>query len=192
MHIKSALVLTLTGIILFNIGLPQATASVLDAGALHRRHAIPQDDLAEYPSAQTEDDHARSGGGMVFEEVSLLQGSTLFTDRFEIFSEGTYEVTLTDFDFPKPLKMTGLNITTATESLGSLLDTGSFRFDADPGNYYLSFFAKADDLGQYGIRIAQYNGVFPQSGASPVPVPAAAWFLGSGLLALTGAVRRKR
>jgi hypothetical protein len=132
------------------------------------------------------------GDGVVFEQVSFLQGKTMYTDRFKIDTAGTYKVTLTDFEFPNPLKMAGLNITTATQALGSLLAPGSFTFDADPGSYYLSFFGKADHLGQFGIEVAQYSIVGSGVGVSAVPVPAAAWLFGSGLIGLTGVVRRKR
>jgi hypothetical protein len=128
--------------------------------------------------------------GVVFEQVSLLSGKTMYTDRFDIDAAGTYQVTLTDFDFPNPLKMAGLNITSATDSLGSLLEPGSLTFDADPGSYYLSFFGKADRLGQFGIQVAQLGVPASNLGTSAVPVPAAAWLFGSGLIGLAGFIRR--
>ena len=80
---------------------------------------------------------------------------------------------------------TGMNVTIAKELLGSILAPGSFTFDATPGEYFVSFFGFADastssQLGQYGIEISQ------------VPVPAAAWLFGSGLVALIGLSRRKK
>jgi hypothetical protein len=129
---------------------------------------------------------------VVFEKVSFLSGSGYFTDSFSVATGGTYQVTLTDFEFPNPLAETGLNITSTTESFGSLFGTGSFTFDADPGDYYLSFFGRAPELGQYGIEIAQFAIEISQPGnVSTVPVPAAAWLFGSGLLGLTGLVRRR-
>ena len=76
----------------------------------------------------------------------------MFTDVFNIESRGTYEATLTDFRFPNPLKITGLNITTARESLGSLQGSGSFTFDAGPGDYYLGFFARAGNHNNHSAR----------------------------------------
>jgi len=145
---------------------------------------------------------------VVYEKVELFRKKTWFTDSFYIDTAGTYQATLTDFEFPNPLRYSGLNITSATDSLGKLFGPGSFTFDADPGKYYVSFFAKAGNgkgysmpwdrwdmdeydypkhgrygnkLGQYGIEIAM---------VSAVPVPAAVWLFGSGLLGLIGAARR--
>ena len=84
-----------------------------------------------------------AASSVVFEKVELFQGKTLFTDTFQISSAGSYQATLTDFEFPKPMKKMGLNVTTSTDTLGSLFAPGSFDFEADPGTYYVSFFALA-------------------------------------------------
>lgn len=133
-----------------------------------------------------------SGDDVVFQRVSFLTGDGLFTDNFSIDTAGTYQVTLTDFAFPNPMLETGINITSATESFGSLIGPGSFAFDAAPGDYYLSFFGKATGLAQYGIEIAQYGIQISQIGnASAVPVPATAWLFSTGLVGLAGIMRRK-
>ena len=120
---------------------------------------------------------------VVYEKVELFQTETFFTDTFEILDAGSYMATLTDFEFPAPMMATGMSVTTATDMLGNLLAPGSFTFDAMPGSYFVSFFGFADtsapQLGQYGIEISQ------------VPVPAAVWLLGSGLIGLVGVARRK-
>ena len=121
---------------------------------------------------------------VVYEKVELFQTETLFTDMFEITDAGSYMATLTDFEFLAPMELTGMNVTTATESLGSLAKPGSFTFDAEPGEYYVSFFGLAGKPpypSQYGIEISQVV----------VPVPAAVWLFGSGLLGLIGVARRK-
>ena len=130
----------------------------------------------------------------VYEEVELFQTETFFTDSFDISEAGVYKATLTDFNFPAPMSDTGMNVTTTTDSLGSLMAPGSFTFDATPGTYFVSFFGFADiltpaqyrrcflpktQLGMYGIDI------------SAVPVPAAAWLFGSGLIGLAVVARRK-
>ena len=124
---------------------------------------------------------------VVYDKVELFQTETLFTDMFTITDAGNYKAILTDFEFPVPMIADGMNVTTATESLGSLLAPGSFTFDAVPGEYFVSFFGFADasapSLGQYGIEISQI---------AAVPVPAAVWLFGSGLLGLIGIARRKK
>ena len=122
---------------------------------------------------------------VVYEKVELFQTETFFTDMFEITDAGNYQATLTDFDFLAPMELTGLNVTTATESLGSLVKPGSFTFDAEPGEYYVSFYGLAGKPplpSNYGIEISQVV----------VPVPAAVWLFGSGLLGLVGIARRKK
>ena len=120
---------------------------------------------------------------VVYDKVELFQTETFFTDMFEISEAGSYNATLTDFEFPAPMIATGMSVTTATDLLGSLLAPGSFNFDATPGKYFVSFFGFADvsapQLGQYGIEISQ------------VSVPAAIWLFGSGLLGMIGIARRK-
>ena len=138
------------------------------------------------PEGRYDDDSTdtpQSDGEVVFEEVSIFNMSKYFTKSFQIESEGTYQAVLTDFRFPRPMEISGINITSATESLGMLTGPGYFTFDAEPGNYYLSFFGEAGRLGQYGIEISMAS--------SAVPVPAAVWLFSSGLLGLVGVVRRK-
>ena len=120
----------------------------------------------------------------VYDKVELFQIETFFTDSFEISDAGVYMATLTDFNFPVPMIDTGMNVTTTTDSLGSLMAPGSFMFNATPGTYFVSFFGTADvstpaQLGMYGIDI------------SAIPVPAAVWLFGSGLIGLTVVARRK-
>ena len=125
----------------------------------------------------------------IFEDVSIFSGSKFFTESFRIDAPGAYQAILTDFIFPDPLDRIGINITTATESLGILREPGVFTFDANPGDYFVSFFGKAHRLGQYGISISRAGG--SSIASSPVPLPAGVWLFGSGLLGLAGVVRRK-
>ena len=127
---------------------------------------------------------ANAWADTVYEKVELFQTETFFTDSFEISDAGVYMATLTDFSFSAPMIDTGMNVTTAKDWLGGLMAPGSFTFNATPGSYFVSFFGAADistslQLGQYGIHISQ------------VPVPAAAWLFGSGLIGLAFVARRK-
>ena len=123
----------------------------------------------------------------VYEKVKLYQAAAIFADVFEITSAVSNMTTLTDFEFTAPMISTGMDITTTTDKLGSLLAPGSFNFDAMPVNYFVSFFGFADvsapKLGQYGIEISQVP--------AAKPVPAAVWLFGSGLIGLVGMTRRK-
>ncbi len=170
------------------------------------RHEIRYDD--DFPG---EGDPA--GSTTVFESSELFRNKTHFTESFLIETKGTYQAILTDFEFPSPLKESALNITTATETLLTLWGPGTMTFEADPGEYYLSFFAVAGrghdkgphaegndwhewdfgghpphygygNLGQYGIEISMTT--------SAVPLPAAVWLFSTGLLGITGAGWRRR
>lgn len=196
MYRTRSLLAAATGVALLAANMPAAMAhSVGDhdmwSGKVHgayRNVRYCDSRVTDFLPAASQTD----GDQSVFEKVSFLTGSDYFTDKFTIDIAGTYQVTLTDFEFPAPLAESGLNVTSATESFGSLIGPGSFSFDAQPGSYYLSFFATAPDLGQYGIEIAQYGIVVSQPGdVSAVPVPAAAWLFGSGLIGLAGVIRRK-
>ena len=120
---------------------------------------------------------------VVYEEVELFDTQTVLNDTFTVIDAGTYIATLTDFEFPEPMDQSGMAVTTATELLGSLNAPGSFTFEATPGEYFVSFFGEAGastSYGMYGIEISQ------------VPVPAAVWLFGSGLIGFVGVARRRK
>ena len=142
----------------------------------------------------------------VYDKVELFQTETFFTDSFEISDAGVYKATLTDFNFPAPMSDTGMNVTTTTDSLGSLMAPGSFMFNATPGTYFVSFFGTAGTADIFTPRQSEgcfsrksHHRCFPpqtQLGMygidiSAVPVPAAVWLFGSGLIGLTLVARRK-
>ena len=127
---------------------------------------------------------------VVYEKVELFLEESIFTESFEITEAGSYLATLTDFEFTSAMQETGMNITTTSEMLGSLLAPGSFTFQATPGNYFLSFFGFADAssstmLGQYGIEVRMTE-------MPAIPVPAAVWLFASGLLGLIGIAGRRK
>ena len=99
----------------------------------------------------------------------------------------TYLVTLSDlseapnfgFDYLY------LAITTASETIDSIVGPGQFTFDAMPGEtYFVNVFgvgAGDFDTGLFGVEIK----------AVAIPIPASALLLGSGLFGLVMARRRK-
>lgn len=122
-----------------------------------------------------------------YERVEFVDGSYLRVDPFTVEYGGSYELTLTDLLFPHALRKLGAAVTTAEDNLADLFGTGNVLFDLEPGTYYLSVYAKAfaaDKLGLFGVSLNPYVDV------SAVPVPAAVWLFGSGLIGLAGFGRR--
>jgi hypothetical protein len=131
---------------------------------------------------------------MVYEEVTWAQGHSRYVTPFSIDQSGLYHATLTDFEFPVPLREVSMAVIGSpfeqAGKLGELTGPGSFDFQATAGDYFLAVYYDVDgsgsnlapldigptpvgDLGLFGIGIS--------SQASTVPVPAAILFLASGL-----------
>ncbi len=171
-------------------GTAQALAITLAASCAAAASTVAvQDDTYSHtdvfpPHAEIHDgdvDVADTYRDAVYENVELVSGNNFLTDVFYIGAAGTYLATLTDLVFPTPLGELGMSVATPTRQLGMTLGAGSFLFDAQPGDYYLSLFANTNNrysLGQYGVSIT------PANSASPVPLPPAVLLFASGLLAL--------
>jgi hypothetical protein len=150
---------------------------------------------------------------VVFEKVDVVSEPTAFAESFEITRPGPYQATLTDFEFPTAFDEIGLTVTSSTQKLGSLSAPGSFTFDAEPGTYYVGFLA----IPEFQYTVPQFFGllqaalnsasdVHPKSAVTDanfgvgmygievkfVPIPAAAWLLGSGLFGLLMIARGRR
>jgi hypothetical protein len=128
--------------------------------------------------------------GSGYESVNFFMGTTYESRKFNVLEAGTYQLSIADFVFPNPLAGIGVAITTAQNKLSEILGSGDTLVDLSPGTHYLSYFAQAQsyhDLGLFGMTLRMHG-----SGVSEVPVPAAAWLLGTGLIALAGVTRKRR
>lgn len=140
-------------------------------------------------------DAAQSGfflldDGLGHERTEFFSGSIFASEAFEVSTAGTYMLTLTDMEFPAPLRKLGAAVTTAERKLTEIFGGGTMLFDMQPGTHYLSYFAKTfapDELGLFGLSLRPYD-----TGTTPVPAPAALWLFGSGLIGLMGMTRRRR
>lgn len=125
-----------------------------------------------------------------YERVEFVTENFATVERFTVTRPGTYALTLTDMLFPGTLRKLGVAVTTAETKLADIFGTGSLLFDMQPGLHYLSLYAKpftVDDPGLFGLTLR-----LQQVQTTPVPVPAALWLLGSGLIGMAGLMRRKR
>ncbi len=101
--------------------------------------------------------------------------------RIKLKESGLYRATLTDFEFPGRFDMLGLSITSPTEKMGEIWDSGNFDFEATPGKYFLGLVYKTDEtlnLGMYGVKL-RYVGA-----TSTVPLPASLWLMLTGIMAI--------
>lgn len=127
----------------------------------------------------------------VFEDVRFVSGSDGSVNKLGSLAAGSYQLTLTDFEFPVAFDELKVALTTATQviSILSLTDTNSISQIiqlAANESYYLSVFASTSApsvYGLYGVQLAQY---------SPVPLPASALLLMSGLLCVGMASKRRK
>jgi len=129
----------------------------------------------------------------VLDDVQIVTGSTTTSTAFEITAAGTYTVTLTDFAFPDPFQSLALAITSATATLALLTEPGSFDLVLDgPMQLFALVFGVPNEesgVGLYGVNIVlARNG----GGGEPVPLPASAWLLLSGLAAAFRLNRARR
>ena len=120
----------------------------------------------------------------VLDDVGFITGNTTISTAFSITASGTYTVTLTDLLFPDPFQSLALAITSATTTFGTLTAPGSIDVVLDgPMQLFALVFGMPDThsgVGLYGVNVVLSGG----GGSEPVPLPAGAWLLLSGLSAL--------
>ena len=126
-----------------------------------------------------------------YERVEFVFKKFATTERFTVPQAGTYALSLTDMAFPRALRELGAAVTTADTKLVDIFGSGNVLFDMQPGRfYYLSIFARSfntRDPGLFGLSLRPL-----QSQPAAVPVPAAAWLFGGGLVGMAGLLRRNR
>lgn len=132
-----------------------------------------------------------------FSEVEYIMGDYRHTQKLRIKRAGTYKLKLADRSARRSLKKLGVTLMrNKGGKVARLWGTGSVIFDAQPGLYNLTYFAKTYNprkSGKFRVSLLPYgNKITPAEVPAPaaVPVPAAAWLFGSGLLGLAGIARR--
>lgn len=121
-------------------------------------------------------------GGDGPEAVNILTG----TDAFKADGDGLYDIL---FDFPPPPGQQAGRFNAGEEVVYTITGSG---LTADDFN----FFATPDGVQGPYLSVARFQDTGPSQEGSDwvgaVPVPAAVWLFGSGLLGLVGVARRKR
>jgi hypothetical protein len=128
---------------------------------------------------------ARAATVTDIDESYLVGGAgRLVVDSFTVYGAGTATVHLTDLKWPQALSSLSFKLTDAQgQTIGTMMTSaGVASFDlAGAGTYYALAYAReagsAGSYGSFGLRIDSLT-----AGASPVPLPAAGWLLGAGLV----------
>lgn len=119
----------------------------------------------------------------IFEDVRFMTGTEGNVSKLGKLAAGDYSLTLTDFEFPLAFDELKVALTTATRVVSVFSLNGEVRTLTDMvqlaagESYYLSVFGTTRSpsaFGLYGVKLTQY---------SPVPLPASALLLLSGLFA---------
>lgn len=118
----------------------------------------------------------------------VVWGTSLSVSALSTSGAGQLTLKLTDFEFPKQLKSLSLLVTDLNgfwKKIDGSTGADGLIFDlSGPANLFVAVFAQTHNRFMPGV----YN---LQASFSPVPLPAAAWLLLSGLGGLA-AFRRKR
>ena len=130
------------------------------------------------------------GATTVFETTGWIIGPLPGAYNFDFVADQspyTYKATLSDLSIlPFGFDVLFLQISTATDSVGSIFDHGSFTFTAVPDEtYYANVFGVASEesiynAGLFGVEV------------TAIPIPATLMLLGSGLVGLLVLKRKSR
>ena len=119
----------------------------------------------------------------VYENTGTIKGEGSWLRSFDAnVSPFTYIVSLTDLSDPPETDFNtlGMLLFDSNGIIDTLFGPGNFTYEAEPNQKYLiNVFVDAGfSTGEFGVKV------------ETVPIPAAVWLLGGGLLGLVGLRRR--
>jgi hypothetical protein len=121
----------------------------------------------------------------LFNRPIVAWGTSLQVDSLSFASAGRLSIRLTDLEFPLPLESLSVLVTDLNGLTQRLDGPGDLLIDlAGPARLFVAVFARTQDRHTPGLYALTSN-------FAPVPLPAAAWLLLSGLGGLFW-LRRKR
>lgn len=130
--------------------------------------------------------HAATVTQPLLESTTLVTGTTLTLTEFNLAAPGSLLIELNDLKWPAAFESLSFSLSDATHifqtfTANNVAGTNSWTFDINTaGTFYGAIFAKPTTSSKAGMYYANvsYNSV------SPVPLPAAAWLLLSGIAGL--------
>jgi hypothetical protein len=126
---------------------------------------------------------------VMYDSVGFIQGNQSFVDTLNITTPGTLTITLSDVPWLDAISNLSLFLTSASGTFGPAMNGGSESLKVGAGTFYAHWFGEADgqfQLGVYSLKISF------QPDVSPVPLPASAILLLSGLLVMVGGRRCRK
>jgi len=122
----------------------------------------------------------------LFVSTTLVTGTSMTLTDLNLSTPGTLMIELDDLKWPAALQSLSFTLTSATEKLqtftavsGAAHNTWTFDIGT-AGTYYGSIFATPNANSKAGMYYANVS----YSNVAPVPLPAAAWLLLSGVAGL--------
>ncbi len=93
--------------------------------------------------------HVTNASTIIYEDVQLVSGNSetyigYFNQSVQLKDAGTYQASLSDFEFSASFDMLGLSISSSTRKMGEIWKEGSFEFEAEAGKYFLGLIYKTD------------------------------------------------
>lgn len=129
----------------------------------------------------------------LFETTTLVTGKNINLAEFNLSTPGTLLIELKDLQWPALLDILSFSLTDATQTFQKFTANGAatntWTFDvAVPGTYYGSIFARPSASAQAGLYYANVS----YKSISAVPLPAAAWFLISGIAGMVAFIPKQK
>jgi hypothetical protein len=125
----------------------------------------------------------------LFQSTTMVTSANINLTELDLSTPGTLSVSLTDLKWPSALNALSFTLFDATHVLNPTVQGGLTFNITSAGTFFASIFAAPTSSAKAGLYNVQIN--FQTSAAAPVPLPAAGWFLLSGIAGLA-AIRPKQ